>query len=306
MGKWKYTRATYVVVVVSWVIYALLTLLAPKEANTRFHLSEPELLLLQLTIIIPIHLIWLMAVRGATTFKQYASMIAGSPDADGVNQIADGLLWTLAYFIVTSITGALAPYFANSRTYDGFIIFRDHLAPFISLVAFFLLYRGSHLLRRVTNFVTWTRGTAVALTIFGLFAFLFVLEFALSPTFVTPSATRNALMIMPHGVLLFTIILPYIVAWFLGMLACINITKYAAGVKGQLYRKALSDLVWGIWSVIGFAVAIQAITFAGRFLSSLSLGAILLIVYALLALYGVGFLFVRAGAHKLARIEVAR
>ncbi|HSX01188.1 MAG TPA: hypothetical protein VLF67_03005, partial [Candidatus Saccharimonas sp.] len=111
---------------------------------------------------------------------------------------------------------------------------------------------------------------------------------------------------LPRELLLFTMLLPYLLGWFLGLLGAINISRYARQVRGTLYRQALGYLVVGIMGVIGFAVTVQILTLATRFLLGFSLPRLLFTIYILLVLYGLGFWLVRLGARKLTRIEVVQ
>jgi hypothetical protein len=175
----------------------------------------------------------------------------------------------------------------------------------LALIAFYLLYRGSQQLKLAAEFITWTRSSLWILIAYAVFAFFFVLEFATSPaTGVGTQASSTA--IVPHGLLLFTLIMPYILAWFLGILAIVNLAKYSRQVKGSLYRQALENLVKGIGAVIFFTIIYQVFVFAVRYLTNISLGAALLLVYCILVLYGLGFVFVRKGAKKLMLLEVAQ
>jgi hypothetical protein len=304
LTSWKYSRWAYVAVVVSWTIYAALTLFAPAAANTRYHMSTMDLVLLRLTVIVPIHLVWLVAVRGAVAFKSYAEIIKGSPEADEINQIANGLLWTIAYLVSISLVGSIEPLFYHTHFFNAAIILRDHIPPLIALVGFLKLYFGSHKLRTVANFTTWTRSTVIVLIAFGLFVASFVLEFASTPVNSTAlTVTRNSTSLLPLGLLLFTLVMPYVIGWFMGVLASINILKFSHSVKGILYRKALGNLVRGIATIVIFAIAIQLTTFADRFLTNLSIGLVLVVVYGLIALYALGFVFIWMGAKQLERLE---
>jgi hypothetical protein len=304
--RWKFGRYAYAAVVLAWIIYALLTIFAPEISNRRFQLSEPALLLLRLTIIVPIHLIWLVAMRGAVAFKNYSAMIAGGRESRAIDLIADGLLWTIAYLIINSLLGSIAPFFARTDLYAPLVILRDHLAPLFSLVAFSLIYRGSHLLRDIAGFSTWTRGTAWIVAGYAVFAFLFVLQFATAPVLESAAVGRTSTSLVPHNILLFTLIVPVLSAWFMGIAAIINIAKYARNVKGVLYRSALVNLVRGLLVVILFSVSIQLFSFAAKYLATLPLGPILLLVYALMLLYATGFFLIANGARKLAKLEAAQ
>jgi hypothetical protein len=301
--KWKYARLAYIIVVTSWSLYAVLTLFAPSAANAHYHLSEPALIALKLTVIIPIHLIWLMAVRGAVAFKNYSIMIRGGRESGAVNLIADGLLWTLGYLVLTTVIGSIAPYLVDKRYYDTFVVIRDHLAPLASVIAFVLIYRGSDRLRETADFTTWTRNTTWLVPAYGVFAYLFVLQFVATPADSGQLAARSSTSIVGHEILLFTLIVPLLAAWFIGLVAAINITKYAHVVKGVIYRQALRDLARGVLTVIAFSIVIQLISFGARYFASYKLSTVLGIVYLLILLYGLGFVFVRSGARKLALIE---
>jgi hypothetical protein len=300
---WKYAQLTYLAVVVCWITYAVLTLFAPHSANARFHLAEPELALLQLTVIVPLHLIWLAAAYGTVMFKHYAQVIHDGLEAPAFNHIANGLLVTITYLIANTLLGAVIPFLAHSRLLDVIVIVRDHITPIGALIGFYLLYRGSHQLRSAAKFTTWTKTALWLLVGFGLFSAAFVLDFTLSPN-PPSSGNPSSLSLLPHALLVFTLVLPYLAGWFMGLLASVNIAKYSRHVNGVLYRRALRDLRRGIWGVILFGVALQILTFSARFLTNLSLGWTLLLVYILLLLYGLGFLFVRSGAKKLTQIEV--
>jgi hypothetical protein len=301
---WPSAKLTYLLVVSSWVIYAVLTLLAPQAVSTSYKLNELQLILLRLTVIVPIHLIWLIAAHGAVTLKKYAQMIQGAKEAAGINHLADGLLWTLAYLIASSLLSAIVPFYINLPGYDALVVLRDHLAPAMSLVAFWLLFLGSQELKAVAKFDTWAGPTMWAVAGFAIIAFVLVLEFATAPVVAQSQADLTSVSIVNHGVLIYTLILPYIAAWFLGVLACVNITKYSHRVGGVIYRRALRDVVIGICLVIALAVIIQLLSFASKFLLSLAVLPLLVVVYLLLFIYGLGFVFIRAGAKRLASIEV--
>ena len=94
---------------------------------------------------------------------------------------------------------------------------------------------------------------------------------------------------LPIRVLLITLILPYLISWFVGILAAINVFRFSQTIDGILYRRALRSLVWGIVTLTLFAMAVQMTTFADKFLVNLSLGALLLIVYVFVVFYAPGF-----------------
>jgi hypothetical protein len=299
--RWKHARLALGVVTACWAFYTLLSFFAPPSANAHLKLSPTALFLLRLTIIIPLYFIWTTAARGASNFKRYALLVHGGAEGRAINDIANGLLWTLAYLIMLSLGGSLLQFFVQWRYFDVLVVLRDHLPVVAALIGFFLLYRGSDGLRHTAQFTTWTPSTFIMLAGFAAFSIGFVLAFTLA---VPDSPTRTSMDIMPRGLLLTTQIMPYLAAWFMGILAGVNIAKFAANVKGVLYRRALRNVVLGIWGVVVFSVILQALTLASRYLLNWSVAGVILLVYALMAFYSFGFILINSGAKSLTRLEV--
>jgi hypothetical protein len=304
-SRWKHTRLTYYLVLAGWVFYAFLTFLSPDTFYKAHSISPTAIDFVRITVLVLILVIMLLAARGATAFKSYAIMIAGSKEGQAIDLIADGLLLTLSYFLITTIFGALLPFYTQSPGYNALVVIRDHIPVVISLAAYFVIYRGSDQLRRVAKFETWTRGAAFVMVAFMVFSFVFVLEYTRfqAPPPIADEAT--AMTILPLNLLLFTLILPFLLAWFLGILATINIFKFSNQVQGKLYRLALKDLIKGLWFVIILSMLIQFLSLSDKYLVTLKLPILFGIIYVLLILYGIGFMFVRAGAKRLSALEEA-
>ncbi len=302
---WHLGQFAVAAILVTWAGYAIITLRAPYGPNT-FGLSSPQLTLLRLTILIPVLIIWIMAIRGIVAFKNYASMLPQGAESSSLHRIANGLLWIIGYLAAQALFSAAMPYLLGTSIYNPFIVIRDHIPPIASLIGFGLTFSGSLGLRKIAHFKTWTIGTLAFTAGYALFAVLLILEFLTSQQTPIPGTTPTSSALVPHSTLLFTLVLPYLAAWYIGLLSAINIGKYAAKVKGVLYRQALQDLMRGLWGVIIFVSLAQVLTFAVNILAKMRLAPILILLYSLLILYAVGFVFVRRGAKKLARIELAK
>jgi hypothetical protein len=299
--RWKYGRLALYLVTACWAAYTIFTFAAPAATNARFQLPAATLDLLRLTIIVPLYFIWTTAARGAIGFKQYAMLVRTGKEGPAFSEMANGLLWTLAYLVLLSLLGSVTQFFMTWLYYDVLVVIREHLPLLCALIGFFLLYRGSDRLHAVSKFTTWTKGTFLTLAGFAVFCILFVLAFTLNPP---AESARTSVDFLPRSLLLVTQILPYLVAWFLGILAGINLAKYAANVKGVLYKKALRKVVIGIWGVVVFSVILQALTLSSRFFVSWHLASLVLLVYALMLFYSFGFVYINKGAKKLSKIEV--
>src|SRR5258706_11890425 len=104
MTKWKHSRLVLGIVIGCWALYTVLALFAPSATNARFKLGATNMFLLRLSIIVPLFFIWTTAARGASNFKQYAYLVSDGGEGKAIRDIANGLMWSLAYLIALSLS----------------------------------------------------------------------------------------------------------------------------------------------------------------------------------------------------------
>lgn len=102
---------------------------------------------------------------------------------------------------------------------------------------------------------------------------------------------------------MFTIIVPYLYAWFMGLMSCYEIIMYSQRIKGLLYKRALNRLAGGIGAVIGSSIFIQFINVVYAYKTNSSLGPLLILIYLLLVVEAIGYILIANGAKNLKRIE---
>lgn len=301
---WKHTRTAYLLLALGSLVYVLLSIWSPSSTADRlYHLTNLQKTFLQLTVLGPVVVIWFIALTGAVTFRRYAGLITKGAETKGLRLISSGLLWLVVYLVSLSLSGAITPYFTHSSWLQFVVSLRNHLPVLSSLIAFGLLCWGTHKLRASAPFRVWTPVTWLLLAVMGAVAGLFVWAFLGAPIPVTNGIP--AYTFSPQ-VLVFTLVLPYCWAWFMGLLAALNMVRYARRVKGVIYRQALRDLAVGVTVAVVFVALAQLLVLGNRFLTQFTLGALLLVVYCLLAIMAMGFWYIRSGARKLTRIEVAQ
>jgi hypothetical protein len=108
---------------------------------------------------------------------------------------------------------------------------------------------------------------------------------------------------LPIWLLLLTVIIPYLYAWFVGLLAAYEITSYSQQVRGVLYKQALHLLVGGLVAVIAGSILLQYISSVDPSPGHLVLDYRLLLVVLFRIVIGIGFVLIAAGANRLKRIE---
>ena len=293
----------YPVLALLSVIYVALTLLAPIKPN-NFDLSNMQVRLLQLTLVVPILVIWFLIVFGGVRFKNYALLIKGSDEAKGTSLVANSLLFIGFGGIIVNIFN-LGHNFVGAQLTEEFTIAHNLLNVLVQLGSYGLLYVGStHLLKSIgvkgadaRKSIYPQLAMSVAIAAYG--ALMFLNPYRNS----TPDPAKYNSFYLPDGLLLILVVIPYVLSWSLAVGALVNLRTFAAEVKGIIYREAIHRLVMGMTIVVSFAIALAMLsTLSGLFADS-SLKFVLGFIYVILILYAAGFLVIASGARKLARIE---
>jgi hypothetical protein len=100
-----------------------------------------------------------------------------------------------------------------------------------------------------------------------------------------------------------TVVIPRLVVWYWGMQALVNIGLYRRKVEGALYRDALKLLAYGLGGVFLVTILLRVLQTASDALNRLDLGGILLLLYILVFMLGIGYVLVAKGARQLQKIE---
>jgi hypothetical protein len=103
--------------------------------------------------------------------------------------------------------------------------------------------------------------------------------------------------------LITTVIVPYLFAWFSGLLAAYEMLLYGRVVSGVFYRQAMRLLAVGMTSVIASLIFVQYIRSVTPRSGHLSLNSTLLLINIVYVCMAVGFLLMSIAAARLKRIE---
>lgn len=284
--------------------YIALTFYTPVRPN-KYNLTLASTRLIQVSFVIPILLIWWLAMYGANRFKHYAISIEGSPDGRALSTVADGLLILLYGGFISSLFSSFRAYLPPGSSLIPFTIMGNYLAMIFPLVSFIVIYRGS---KRLVSVVGAEKQAAAsrlrALIPFILFSALFlVLLFKDPHRGTSPDVGTVQSFFLNDPALLLTLVIPYLVAWFYGSLAVTYIKTFAKVSKGTIYRKAITRLANGFLAVIIFSILLQTLGTLSTAFSNASLGAILVFIYVILVAYGLAYLIIASGARELRKIE---
>jgi hypothetical protein len=232
----------------------LLTLMAPiDQAEHRYHIGKLSLYFLELTIVIPLVLVWLSAAYGSLRLKADATRIMSSSDGKALALIAQGLLVLVSGLVVTTILQSVTPLLRGTGLIPAWTVIGNILEALWPLAAFWLIYQGSQgLMRMVKTPSRWRRGwLMIALApIVAAYAWMLLHHPYRAGS---PDPGTIAAYYMPDIGLIVFLVLPYALTWYLGLVAALQVRHYRRHAPGVIYRRSLVGLVWGMVAVIGHA-----------------------------------------------------
>lgn len=299
----------YALLALVMVTVVVLSLATPirQEALDKYHLSELQLRFISIgTLQLPLFGIWLAALYGFVRSKQYAIKIKGDPDGKAFNVLSNGL-GVLAFSLpVNSLVSGVFSYFTARDL--SLIPYTTTITQYISLafsfVGLYLVSKGSKGLAHTTKAKVRELGQGWLPIVYGAagigYAYLILSR---SIKRVAPTATSRATYYLPDWAIATTILLPYLVAWYFGIMAVYYLAAYSKNVPGQLYQRALKHMAWGVGFVVSLAIALQLLSIFGTELQGLDIKWLLGIIYVLVIFIAIGYIFIARGAKLLRKIE---
>jgi hypothetical protein len=216
-------------------------------------------------------------------------------------KITYGLLVLFGSLVIPTMIRAVYLFFAHDSRGAGWNVFNNYMGIFFPLLSFFLMFLGSvqiarHIQPKVTRLA---KATTVLLPV-ALFSVFYLFMIFTNPIRqISSDPTVPATYFLSDGMIVSTIVLPVIVTWLLGLLLVVNLEHYSHFSK-TINRPALVSFYNGIIIIVAITILSQVLSSLGsnRF-SHLSLGVLLILVYALLGLVTFGFGLIAHGARKL-------
>lgn len=293
-------------------LYALALFLTPvdKAVLDKYNLSIDQVRVLYVFIVLPLFAIWSMAFYGLSVFDKYAHLIRRDKDGAGFQLIARGLMILVVGSAATNLINALLKLATHSNlpAVKAQVVIGNYLTMLVTVASFAFMYRGAVQLCGLTRKPPSPAGKLSFnmgyLGIAALYACLFMSHLPQARA-VPLTTASHAAYYAPTWLLIPTVLIPYLLAWYLGGLTVYLLGFYTRYIGGSLYSHALRYLSYGIAVVVAGSVAVQLLTvFAGQ-LQNLSTATILLLIYTLLAIITAGYVPIVIGAKKLAKIETA-
>jgi hypothetical protein len=288
------------------IFYTVLVFLLPPNASTisTYHLSAASYRVAVFAVALPSLAVWLAAFIGYAKLRQYAYSIRKTPEGIYFDQLAEGctwLAWSLpASTIIPSLLSALAD--SHPGFHASAIITSNYVSLLLPLIAFSVIANAS---RGLLSSVKVKLSLANARLIILVFLLLGVLYcfFTFRRFNLTSISDSSNPYFLPIWLMVITVTVPYLYAWFMGMLAAYEITLFSKHVRGVLYKRALVFLVCGLLAVILSSIALQYTSSVEPRVGHLVFNYKLALTSLFRVIGGGGFILLALGASRLKKIE---
>ncbi len=302
----KYKLFTSIFVALGAMYIGLTVLLPPDKAILmKYKITDQRLVVLALTVAIPYLIIWFIALIGYLRLKSYAKAIEGSKDGAAFTIMSRGVMLLTLWLPLSTILGAITTWYA--RVHPASAVLMASLSNYFTLLLLFAAFLTIN--RSSGKLLAIIKKPVPALPQLHMIAYialttLYVFMVLHDPVRQFPNHdVRMATYYLPDWLTITTIVIPRLISWYLGIQAVYNIYLYRKKIKGPIYKQALDNLAKGVAWVVLTVIVLRCYQSLSSQLSHLSLGLILLVVYAILILISVGYILIAKGAKSLQLIE---
>lgn len=263
--------------------------------------------MLRISVVVPMLFIWSAILYSFLKLHDYSQKIIKSKDGVGFRFISNGIFFILLSSIVSSYLSLYIQFVPGNQIFlRDLRILNNYIQVVFSLLSFYLIWKGSKKFVDMVNAgkkVNKQRPYVIfSLVLISLPYIYFVFQnsvrsFSSSPDVIS---TYN----LPDILIFPTIVLPYIISWWFGIMSVVNMSAFKEETKGVIYKSVLDKFYKGFLTVILLFISLQYFTQFSAFFTNAGLSLILVIIYVILLIDAVGFIFVARGTKSLNKLEI--
>lgn len=302
----KHLTAVVRIYLIATLGYFLLTLLLPaiKADQHAYMLSAGQYHALRFLIGLPLALIWLAAFLTYSRLKAYAALMAKTAEGKAYEHLALGSHWLAWGLYVPATASLLLNALANDHPglHSTVIILLNYLSLGFTFMALSNIGTGAHLLAEHAKRVYSSMSNRLLQLIFVSGGVLYCYLTFRHLDLQSLGSTHNPYF-LPGWLLIISLIIPYLYAWFIGLLAVFDLALTANQSRGILYRQALWLIAAGWSVVIAGLIAVQYLHTIIPRNGHLALNTVFIVTYSIYMCMVVGFGLLIWGVHRLKRIE---
>lgn len=291
-----------------WGIYSYYTFqTSSQKAMIKYNLGSFQLSMLRISVVVPMLFIWSAILYSFLKLHDYSQKIIKSKDGVGFRFISNGIFFILLSSIVSSYLSLYIQFVPGNQIFlRDLRILNNYIQVVFSLLSFYLIWKGSKKFVDMVNAgkkVNKQRPYVIfSLVLISLPYIYFVFQnsvrsFSSSPDIIS---TYN----LPDILIFPTIVLPYIISWWFGIMSVVNMSAFKEETKGVIYKSVLDKFYKGFLTVILLFISLQYFTQFSAFFTNAGLSLILVIIYVILLIDAVGFIFVARGTKSLNKLEI--
>lgn len=306
MKRLSTLSTSYALFALGILLYLLSVFMLPTNSVTQamYDLSESQYEFLLFAIRIPIMGAWLVAFVSYIALRQYQQKLVNARESEAFTLITRGIGWFAWGYLIINLLRTML--YGLGREVEGFLptalAIATYMNVLIALLAFKNISTGVHKLAQTTNVHLTSRQTqlaVLALTAFGVVCCVLVQSRLGSTDLMNTMNTYY----LPNWAVWTTVVTPFLFAWFIGLIAALELMVLSRRTQGVIYRRGLALLALGIVAIVIAHVLLQYYRIIIPRTGSLSLGPSLAITYCMYTLGAIGSLLVINGARKLKKIE---
>ncbi|HEY4496708.1 MAG TPA: hypothetical protein VI432_00985 [Candidatus Paceibacterota bacterium] len=288
-----------------WLSYMVLTFNAPRsESRLIANLTDLQIFYLQISVVLPILLIWVFGFLAVFALDTYIRKIKGSEDASALKFIYWGVAILVFNLVFNSFLSSIASYYRdNESLMINFARIRNYISVFIPIISFYFISLGSKKLLDLIKYAKdlWTQSASYIIASLSgiLFAYL---TFSYNLNRNMPSESDVQSYWLSDPMIALTIILPYAIGWFFAIKAIIDFYLYSKNIQGIIFKEAFSQFAKGFLTVTSLTIALQILSAAQAFAEA-NLPGILILLYIIIIILAVGYFYIMSGSRKLLTIE---
>jgi hypothetical protein len=288
------------------LIYVVLIFILPASRETMhaYKFSTIEYRIIDLAVNIPSILVWFAAFMGYATLKHYAKSLEGSEEAASYKKLAIGfgwLAWSLPATALISIIVSSISYKVNGFK-PASIIITNYINLLLPLIAFTIISTASRSIASKAKLKISLAAARINILLYLTAAVFYCYFTFMRFNLHYLSSTKN-LFYLPVWLMIITIIIPYLYAWFIGIFASYELTLYSKQIGGLLYRRALRLLVIGLLIIVISSIVLQYVNGIVPRVGHLVLNYKLVVTVLFRLINGIGYIILALGAFRLKKIE---
>lgn len=262
-------------------------------------LSPYMLRLLNISIVIPISIIWSLIFFSYMRVSKYSSSLKGQ-ESKGFNQIAQGLMWLAFVMPARSVLTIAFQQIQHTGVRSSIAtITVNYVGLLLAMLAFVYISKGAYLLAKTTKIKSSAINHHAYVYFFTLASSIYTYLVVVRPV------DGTKVYYLPDLVIMCTLAVPYVYAWYRGAIGVRYLQEYRKHSVGVLYKKALHYLALGLGIQVFGSASIQMFLTLSNNISRLNITPLLTIIYVLLIVIGIGGIFIARGASQLQKIEEA-